>query len=176
VPIALERICARTIAIKPSERHATARKLADEIDAWLQARHRDARFIPRTATVLAVPALVLAVAGILWPLFPRSLQRSATGEINSTLAFRPPSERLAENRQAAGISQSGEARRAGELVAEAERNGWLIGSYNTKFYHRPNCPHVKLMTEHNVRSFKNEREAAADGRVPCDHFKSGRPG
>ncbi len=70
VPVGLERVCARSIAIKPSERHATARKLADEIDAWIQERHSVARFFPQVAAKLMVPAVVLATAGVIWPLFP----------------------------------------------------------------------------------------------------------
>jgi eukaryotic-like serine/threonine-protein kinase len=174
VPIALERICERTIAIKPSERHATARKLADEIDAWIQGRQGVARFFPQAAAALAVPAVVLAAAGVVWPLFPRVFQKTPTGEMRTTLAIGAPSGRPAADRQAAGIGQSGSVRRPGQLAAQAERSGWLIGSYNSKVYHRPNCLHVKMMAEHNQRSFKDEREAAADGRVPCEHFESGR--
>jgi serine/threonine protein kinase len=47
IPLALQRICDTAISLNPSQRHATARKLADELDAWLQGRKNAARALPR---------------------------------------------------------------------------------------------------------------------------------
>jgi eukaryotic-like serine/threonine-protein kinase len=174
VPVGLERICETSIAIKPAERHATARKLADDIDAWIQGRHGASRFVPQVAARLAVAAVVLAAAGVVWPLFPRIFPRAPAGDLRAAASLGAPSDGQQGDRQSARIGHSDAAQRPGRLVAEAERNGWLIGTYNSKIYHRPDCVHVRSMVEHNQRSFKNEREAAADGRVPCEHFETGR--
>ena len=90
------------------------------------------------------------------------------------LAIESPTDQGPHDSQSADIDQAASQRRGG-LVAEAERNGWLIGSYNSKVFHRPDCSHVKMMAERNRRTFKTVTEAAAEGRVPCEYFESGQP-
>ena len=162
IPVGLARICETSIAIKPSDRHATARKLADEIDAWIQGRYSIARYLPHVAWAVLVPLLLFASAGILWPILSAAFQKSSRAT-------------LVPEQEAAEIDQAGSVRPPAASAEEAERNGWLIGSYNSKIYHRAECVHVKSIVAHNRRSFKNEQEAIADGRVPCEHFDSGRP-
>jgi len=148
IPAKLRRICATAIAVDPSQRHPTARKLADELDAWLlTSQHRRMRAGSLVAASIAV-ALVVCLAGVAWPLFAR-------------------------RHQTAEPDQAPMGRVRG-LTAEAERKGWLVGSYNSKVYHRPDCVHVKLMADHNQRMYKSAAEAAADGRAPCEYFDSGR--
>jgi serine/threonine protein kinase len=160
IPIGLARICGTSIALKPAERHATARKLADELDAWIQGRHSISRLIPRLSFAILAPLLLIAVAAIFWPTVPRTLQ--TRNEDKSRLSP-----------QSARISQAPSSARPA-LIAEAERNSWLIGSYNSRLYHRADCVHAKKIAQHNLRSFKNEEEAIADGRAPCEHFETGR--
>jgi serine/threonine protein kinase len=163
IPIGLQRICLTSIAIRPADRHATARKLADEIDVWLQGQNSLTRFLPRLASALLVPALLVAAGGVLWPLNPRTLHWAASAR------------HRAADTHSARIGQPSAPERAGSAAAEVERKGWLIGSSNSKLYHRADCAHVKLILERNRRWFKTVDEAIADGRVPCEHFESGGP-
>src|SRR5262249_26339363 len=103
--------------------------------------------VPVLATAIAM-ALVCCLAGIAWPI-------------------------LAWRHQPAEIDQA-TAGRLHALTSEAERNGWLVGSYNSKIYHRADCVHVKLISPRNQCVYKSSVEAAADGRVPCEYFESGR--
>lgn len=76
VPQALEAICVKAMALKPEDRYATPRALADEIERWLAdepvAAFRDhlpariARWARRhrTAVTAAVAALLVAVVGL----------------------------------------------------------------------------------------------------------------
>ncbi len=148
VPAGLRRICATAIAVDPAARHSSARNLADELDEWLlRSQHRTIGARSLIAASIGA-AVVLCLVGIAWPI-------------------------LAWRHQSAEPDQVPVTRLHG-LAAEAERKGWLVGSYNSKVYHRPDCVHVKLMAEHNQRTFKSAAEAAGDGRVPCELFESGR--
>ena len=148
VPAGLRRICATAIAVDPAARHSSARNLADELDEWLlTSQHRAIR------------------AGRL------SRHRSA---LQSYLAWSESRGRFWPGGQQSAEPDQAPVSRLRGLAAEADRKGWLVGSYNSKVYHRPDCVHVKLMAEHNQRTFKSAAEAAGDGRVPCELFESGR--
>src|SRR5262249_22508319 len=62
VPTALDRICTKAMATLPSDRHPTARVLADELDRWLQRRHGAG---VKRAMVLAGAAMGLAAVLLL---------------------------------------------------------------------------------------------------------------
>ncbi len=68
VPASLQRICDRSIATVPSERHATARSLADDLDVWFRTQQASGRFSSRLSAAFC--------AGRWWssrrPLYGRS--------------------------------------------------------------------------------------------------------
>ncbi len=141
VPAGLRRICATAIAVDPAARHPTARKLADELDEWLlTSQHRTIRVRSLIAASIGV-AVVLCLVGIAWPI----LVFRAISQLNCP--DQPPVSRLRG------------------LAAEADRKGWLVGSYNSKVYHRPDCVHVKLMAEHNQRHLQERGRGGR--RWPC---------
>jgi eukaryotic-like serine/threonine-protein kinase len=174
IPIGLQRICETSISPNPSQRHATARKLADELDAWLQGRQNAGRFAPHLWAAILAVTILLALAGIVGPLIYGWPGRAKLANIRGALAFESQTSEGPRDLQSADIDQVAPQRHR-SLVAEAERNGWFIGSYNSKVFHRPECSHVKMMAERNQRTFKTVTEAAAEGRLPCEYFESGQP-
>jgi serine/threonine protein kinase len=168
----LDRICSKAMAQLPSERHPTARALADDLDQWL--KRLETSHSSRTSWVsLAFPAtaalllLVVAMwaAGFPWnantrlqggaagtqPGTPASLQALAATQINRV----PPSFNVPPNAS------------HDESSAQESRTGF-IGNRETHLYHRPTCGGVTSMAKRNRQLLASPEQAAEQGYRPCD--------
>ena len=174
IPIALQRICETAISLNPSQRHATARTLADELDRWLQRRENAGRFTSRSLAAILAVTILFGLAGVIGSQLYRWYGRTTSGNLRSALVSELRTRDVPRASQSADFDQAARHGRT-VLVAEAERNGWLVGSYISKVYHLADCSHVRMMADHNQRTFKTVAEAAAEGRLPCEYFESGQP-
>jgi eukaryotic-like serine/threonine-protein kinase len=166
VPPALQRICERSIAIAPSQRHATARSLAEDLDLWLRAQEKGARSIPQLSIVLAAAGLVVATIAVLWA--------NVAGRIDQKIRSREARSSTVESLAAAGPKTDGPAE-TGQLpdrgshsrVRQVERGGSVVVNTSTKVYHRPGCARVGSISEHHKGTMKDVAEAASKGFQPC---------
>jgi eukaryotic-like serine/threonine-protein kinase len=167
VPPALQKICDRSIAAVPSQRHATARSLAEELDVWLRAQHKGARAFPRLSTALAAAALGVAVVAVLWPMF--------AGRNDHRLLAREPGSPAAESIAPVGAKTDRSAETgqlmdrgsSGRRVAQAETHASFIVNTSTKVYHRSGCTRVGSIAERHKGAVKDVSEAASKGFQPC---------
>ena len=60
IPAALGEICAKAMSTRPSDRYATARALADDLDRWLKRRAR-----PRHRFLMVVPGALMLLTGVI---------------------------------------------------------------------------------------------------------------
>jgi eukaryotic-like serine/threonine-protein kinase len=175
VPPALQRICDRSIAAIPSQRHATARSLADDLDVWLRAQAKGARSFPRLWVAAGAAAVVVAAVAVLWPI--------VAGRIDQKRLAREPGSPAAESLAAVGAKTDRSAE-TGQLVnrgsaggggAQAETQASLIVNTSTKVYHRTGCTRVGSIAEHHKGAVKDVSEATSKGFQPCGFCLPGDP-
>jgi eukaryotic-like serine/threonine-protein kinase len=168
VPPALRRICDRSIAMVPSERHATARSLADELDVWLRTQHKGGRSFPYLAAGICAASLLVAAAAVSWAVMA-GRNRADRGGPQAALVMGMGS--LAGSATATGqpaeINQAAGARLPGDRVSEGVPSGSFIVNTNTKIYHRPECSHVGSIAAHHRGTVRDAEEAAGKGFQPC---------
>jgi hypothetical protein len=152
VPAGLQRICGKAIATNPSQRHPTARALADELDVWLreQQQSRDRMLVRLAQVTTGVMGVVLVVACV-WAV--RAAWQSRQGRASQFLPNGPSGvSPLAAN--------SPQAQRAAQESA-------LVGNGDTKRYHLATCRYAEMMREHRV-PLRDAAEAAARLFKPCE--------
>jgi eukaryotic-like serine/threonine-protein kinase len=165
---ALQKICDKSIAIVPSERHATARSLADDLDVWLRGQNKHTPSFPRLAAALCAAALVFACVGVVWPVIARrnrqarypSEPRSSLG-IEALAGVGPATSKTGEH------DEPENPRGSNGRAAEAEPEGSFIVNTSSKVYHRRDCAHVSTMADHHRDTVKSAAEAASKGLQPC---------
>jgi eukaryotic-like serine/threonine-protein kinase len=153
VPAVLRKICAKATALKPSERHATARALADDLEHWLQQQKSSngrtafsgSRLMAAAAVAIVMIAAV-ATAFVFWNNRSRSLALPRGHDALVVLPTAAPS--------APTSSQDGPSR--------------LVGNLDKHRYHRANCASVHSIAERNRISLPSPEEAAARGFDPCE--------
>jgi serine/threonine protein kinase len=165
---ALQKICDKSIAIVASQRHATARSLADDLDLWLRGQTIGARSFPRLATAVCAAAFIVAAAGVVWPVIAGRLrgERLAT-DPRSSAAIESLTAVGGVSRQPAEIEQPDGGGRPSSPRAEAADTGPFIVNTNTKVYHRRDCARVASMAAHHRSTVKSVAEAASKGLQPC---------
>jgi hypothetical protein len=132
---ALEAICLKAMALKPSDRYATPRTLAEDLDRWIAGEpvtayrepfgRRARRWAKKHRTVLTTAASVATVAALLFGVFTwqRLAQRQRIDA--SALASLAESERLAKEAQ---TGDSAQWVKAAELARRAVEQLELGGS------------------------------------------------
>jgi hypothetical protein len=159
VPASLQRICDRSIATVPSERHTAARSLADDLDVWLRTQQGSGRFLSRLSAAFCAAALVVVAAAVLWPVIAgRNRGDRGTDESHSALGLESLAGTGIRARQSADINQPD---------GGATPSGSFIVNTNTKVYHRPECAHVSSIAAHHRGAVTDAADAARKGFQPC---------
>ncbi len=168
VPPGLQRICDQSIATIPSQRHATARSLADELDVWLRGQNRGSRSFSHLLAALSAVALVAACIGVLWPIVAdqkqldrfASEQRSGDGVGPKGAVGEAPSRTRQAKRHDNQTDSTGPA-------PDAVTEGSLIVNKSSKVYHLRNCARVAAMAENHRGEVKSVAAAESQGLQPC---------
>ncbi len=182
VPPALDRICVRAIACDPQNRYSSARALADDLDEWL-LQHQGGRVrlsFTITTIILGLAAALILAIGVRAVLLPwsegartASFQGLFSGSgSGSDSGPPPPAGALAD----AGPAQAAERGGSGGLSspgADRSGEGPLIGSRNSKHYHRATCSYVQSISPGNRLELKSAAEAADYGLKPCGYCLGG---
>jgi serine/threonine protein kinase len=172
---ALQRICDKAMAVAPPERHASARSLADDLDAWLRGQHRTARSFSRFFPALCGATLVFAAVGILWPIVVgRNHPDPRDGKLPSTAARESHPATGPIDRQPAEIDQAPVPGRSSVQKPSGESVHPFIVNTNTKVYHRPDCSHVTSIAERHRATVASESDAVSKGFQPCGFCQPGR--
>ena len=163
VPAALDRICARAIACDPRDRYPSARALADDLDEWI-LQHQGGRVrlsFTTTTIILGLAAALILAIGVRAVLPPWSDGARSGGVQGVRLVSGPGSSSCSVNLSSTGPAPSVE--------------GPLIGSRNSKHYHRPTCPYVKSISPGNRIELRTATEAEAEtsGLSPCGYCLAG---
>jgi eukaryotic-like serine/threonine-protein kinase len=181
VPPALDRICVRAIASDPRNRYPSARALADDLDAWLSRLHSGRVRLSSTITmiILGVAAALILASGVGLFLLSWSDGARFTGLQGLLAATGPASPRPLHL-----LADAGPAGPAGEMGPAAlsstspdlSNEGPLIGSRNSKHYHRTTCSYVQSISPGNRIELKNFAEAGDLGLKPCGYCLGGAGG
>ncbi len=163
---ALQKICDKSIALVPSERHATARSLADELDGWLRSQNKGVS-VPRIWSAACAGAVIFAAAGIAWGVVSGRRQQKRTG-IEAVGAVRTAPGQPAET------GQAGQSALAGGV--DAQTGDSFIVNTGTQVYHRTECVHAAAIAAHHRGTVKNAAVAASKGLRPCGLCVPGGPG
>ncbi len=159
VPPALQRICDRSIAAVPAERHATARSLADELDVWLRTQHKGGRSFPYLSAGLCAASLLVALAAVSWAVMVgRNRADWLAAESHSVLGIQPLS---------GSGSGAGRSVEVNQTRSEISPTGSFVVNTNTKVYHRPDCSHVGSIATHHRGTVRDATDAATKGFQPC---------
>jgi eukaryotic-like serine/threonine-protein kinase len=145
IPGALERTCAKAMATKPTDRHASARSLADELDRWIEQSRKSRRGLGLTvASSLTAAALALLLVLSLWnPLFPEHGAAENSADSPASLGATPPSAAL--------------------FAAPAH----VVGNSEKRLYHRLDCRALGMMKEEHRVEFDTASDAQQAGYRPC---------
>jgi hypothetical protein len=172
MPAVLGEICARAMSTRPSDRYATARALADELDRWLKHRGR-----PRHRFPMIVPGGLMLLTGSLLAAWGAWM-----GGMNLTQPARGSADRAAESApaQLQQARPTGEARtpllgsmdqdetgRIGKLATDSLGAVRLLGNRETHKYHDATCERLGSMNEHRRIELSSHEEAASHGYQPC---------
>jgi tetratricopeptide (TPR) repeat protein/tRNA A-37 threonylcarbamoyl transferase component Bud32 len=142
VPAALEAVCGKAMALRPQERYASARALADDVEHWLADepvaayrepwRLRAGRWVRRHRT--AVTALeagllaVLAVGGVAWWLVAQEKAARLRQEAERRQEADAELRRAVEKRAEARLAAAGDRSKWNEAFAAVKRaEGLLAG-------------------------------------------------
>jgi eukaryotic-like serine/threonine-protein kinase len=172
IPAGLDEICIKAMSTRPSDRYATARALADDLDRWLKRRAT-----PRRQFRMLVPGGLMLLTGILlaaWGVWMGGMaMRHQTHESPS-----PSAEELASEfsqRSAAGDSTS----RAFAATDQTKRvklessspglqqSGLLVGNNKSRFYHKTGCSRLGTMNEEHRVELASPQEARENGYQAC---------
>jgi hypothetical protein len=153
VPVELDRICKKAISRNPSERHPTARALAEELDVWLEAQQKSYdRLVFRCAQVAAgVAAVVLVLAGV-WA------GRAAW-------MYRPTGSSQVMEHRPAGVLPLVERAVSSEHPVRATQ---LVGNRERHKYHLASCPSAQGIKDENRVMLRDAAEAVALKLTPCE--------
>ena len=159
VPAALQRICDRSIAPVPAERHATARSLADELDVWLRTQHKGGGSFRVISAGVCAASLAVATAAVSWAVLAgRNRADRLAAELHSALAVEP---------HAGSGPGAGRAVEIDQARSEKTPDGSFVVNTNTKVYHRSACARVTSIAAHHRGTVRDAIDAAAKGFQPC---------
>ena len=166
---ALQKICDKSIAIIASQRHATARSLADDLDLWLRGQTIGARSFPRLAA--AVSPLHSSL-----PRPASSGRSSREGFAETALQRIPPLVRAIESLTAVGAvsRQSAELEqpdaRRGRRAAGPQKPRKAVHSSSTRTRRSiiaVTVPAFRRWLAHHRSTVKSVAEAVSKGLQPC---------
>jgi serine/threonine protein kinase len=174
VPAPLGRICGRAVSPKPTDRHPTARALADELDEWLQRpRLRPGAAYSIAAGAMIVLAMLVVLIGILvavhaWTGRANSAPDEPGHALDDPSAAKHPGGR-SPRVQSASSARSKPASPSGK--ATAQQGAVLVGNLKTHRFHWSNCPALELMDDRNRQPLESPQKAHALGLHPCDRCR-----
>ncbi|MGO8900284.1 MAG: serine/threonine-protein kinase [Isosphaeraceae bacterium] len=162
VPAALDRICMRAIAQDPSDRYASARSLADDLDQWL-LQHRGGKIrlsFSVTTIILGLAAALLLVIGIRAALAPWNDGTRSAASANQAGSASP----------AAAAALSSDSDQARPLL-RGPLSVQLIGNPGKGCHHLSTCPDIQSMNPSNKVVLRDADAARAAGLQPCAHCR-----
>jgi serine/threonine protein kinase len=181
VPPALDRICVRAIASNPQDRYPSARVLADDLDHWLlqyqggQVRHLSTI----TKALLVLGAAFLLAVGLRSGLSRWNVGGTTTQERALPAVALPdpplPDATSVHQESTAPAARDGSGGISSPVPDRPDENR-LIGSRNSKHYHRATCSYVQSISPGNRIELENSDEAAESGLKPCGYCLGGSAG
>jgi eukaryotic-like serine/threonine-protein kinase len=171
IPAGLGEICAKAMSPRPSDRYATARALADDLDRWLKRRAR-----PRHRFLMAVlgasmflTGLILAVWGVWMGGMAATLENfgSTNPPDGVSAAF---SQARAVGNSPGRLLASGDRTEAGATekpAPDSQQPDLLIGNRQRHVYHRTGCRNLGQMNLDNRIQLASPDEAREKGYQPC---------
>jgi hypothetical protein len=144
IPRALEQICSKAMATDPADRYASARALAEALEAWSQRASGAGRWTwVAAASCLAATTVLILMAGnaFFWRNGARLDRDAPKYEIMGAHAPGTPARPLAE------LS--------------------FVGSKEKRLYHRHDCETLRMMKEQNRVRFAAATEAELAGYRRC---------
>ncbi len=203
IPLSLDRICMKAMALDPDDRYANAGLLAEALDEQIR-KHRPARakksseIIARIAPprfrkfgglAFASTALIALVASAMFLLAPRGAK---VAPVSMTPVASPTGPIETSERQAApGNATPRTGVQAGRIVekspgavksslegstenVEGSAPFAFFGIGKADRYHTPNCRYVRNSNSLNLKGFSSIAEAEQDRRKPCSYCRPDR--
>ena len=174
IPAGLDLICAKAMSPRPSDRYATARALADDLDRWLKRRAR-----PRHRFLMVVPGALMFLTGIIlaaWGVWMggmvMTLQTHGSPDPSAEGSATASPRTTAAGDAAARLSPATDQTRAArtlEPAPQSEQPYLLIGNRQTHVYHRASCKDIGTMKASNRVELSNPEEILLKGYQPCSH-------
>jgi serine/threonine protein kinase len=158
VPVALERICQRAMAIDPAHRYPNARAFAGDLDRWLKT-HQTRLSQPLTSILMGIAGSLLLVVAL------QAIFNLLPGESPSARSAANP-DRTGPSANALLDSRKDGGGTASESANPVDLNEIVVNIPGLKVFHREGCIHL-------VRSPKFERMTRAEAEqlelTPCKH-------
>jgi eukaryotic-like serine/threonine-protein kinase len=183
IPLTLDRICRKALAVDPALRYPDARALRDELDLWLHQRHAHNRLShPIACVLMGISAALLLVVGLKAAFAPTLIERlplanapRSASSIAPDLTPRGPktaastpdpkqAESLAKD-QPPAQSLPGKVDKPPAHVVGAHRP--FVGNKNTGLVHTRDCKSLESMSTTNRVGFATVEEAIAQRFQPC---------
>ncbi len=172
IPVDLSAICAKAMSTRPSDRYATARALADDLETWLKKRGR-----PEQRVLMAIPGALMLMAGVVlaaWGVWMGGLalahpthgsagpfaEASGPESPRATGVFEAPPELLAATGQSNGNA-------ADQTNKDIHYPELLVGNRQRHVFHRSWCPSLGQMNAENRITLASLEEAVEKGYVAC---------
>ncbi len=169
IPGDLEAICNKAMSPRPSDRFATARALADDLDQWLQRRNQSWRplllLIPAALMVLA--AVVLAIVAVRVGGMTESPGKPGQPDVRQGILPLEGSQGTAVGGTPASTKKVGTGprhRSRSSSTGEIQ----LIGNRMRHVYHLSTCHNLGTMNDENRVVLKDSKEAAEEGYRACE--------
>jgi serine/threonine protein kinase len=176
VPAALDRICAKAMSPTPSDRHPSARALADELDQWLW--HRQVRrpyAWLSTPCVILLTLVLLLLTGVGIARLGMAVRIGGPGGAARSATATPRLETDA-SRSSPESSEAGVASSPTSGPAAAPRSpSLLVGNRETRLFHRATCPFLKSMADRHRQELESAAQAQALGYRPCEKCRPASP-
>jgi serine/threonine protein kinase len=174
VPVELERIVLRALAVDPANRFPDSRALAIELNSWLESRQSSAGWSHSLAGVvmgLAASLLVVTlIRAIMAPSAP--LPEPLSGQARSLVAV---SETVPLAETKAKMTTAASPGEPSEVIRETTDRP-VVYAMRADKYHLPNCPYLRNTVKDHLRQLRSGAEAVAHGLRPCTLcFRSAAP-
>ncbi len=168
IPPALQTICDKSMAGNPASRHATARSLADDLDAWLQSQQQGTRPRPFSplSTAICAASVLLALIAVAWPLIPRKWY---SGERRPAMRLEALSGWPIGKAQAAETGQLDNHGVSNGSSKGSVAKGTFVGNSNKKTYHVTTCTYAGKIGEAHRVDLQSAAQAKDEGYKPCEY-------
>jgi eukaryotic-like serine/threonine-protein kinase len=169
IPAGLDEICIKAMSTRPSDRYATARALADDLDRWLKKRAT-----PRRQHLMLVPGGLMLLAGILlaaWGVWMGGMAMWFQARESAN----PAPERSVSDVSRTTVSEVTPANilaltsHDGNLSLDSQGPNSLIGNSDSFRYHKSTCERLGSMKATHRVELNSHAEASRKGYQPCKY-------